>query len=156
MKAEISKSSQKGSKLTLFSFWLKFRPLFLHDYVAIPIIFSTAEGGKICARGIYQKEDERIIFCSKEDSRLGSADQLNPLRLIGLSESPNLLLMLISRERPFEILKFSLFWNPYCLIFPIQPVFSIWKIKKYQPFFFFAGSPPIEISKIEPKLWFSV
>ena len=52
---------------------LNLDPFFLQDYVAIPIIFPTKGGGKICARGIYQKEEERIIFCSKEESRLGSS-----------------------------------------------------------------------------------
>ena len=95
MKAEISKSSQKRSKFTIDSFWLNVRPLFLKDYIAIPILFSTAEGGKICARGIYQKEEERIIFCSKEDSRLGSAD--HQLMFIENENSKNR--MLIQKKR---------------------------------------------------------
>jgi hypothetical protein len=47
--------------------------LFSEDYVKIRIIFSMGGIGKICSRGIYQNEEERIIFCSKEDIGLGSA-----------------------------------------------------------------------------------
>jgi hypothetical protein len=47
--------------------------LFSEDYVKIRIIFSMGGIGKICSRGIYQNEEERIIFCSKEEIGLGSA-----------------------------------------------------------------------------------
>jgi len=47
--------------------------LFSEDYVKIRIVFTIGGIGKICSRGIYQNEDERIIFCSKEDIGHGSA-----------------------------------------------------------------------------------
>ena len=41
------------------------------DFVDVTITF--AEYAKICSRGIYQDEEDRIIFCSSEESRAGSA-----------------------------------------------------------------------------------
>jgi hypothetical protein len=41
------------------------------DFVNVLIIFD--KNAKICSRGIYQDEEDRIIFCSSEDSRAGSA-----------------------------------------------------------------------------------
>jgi len=39
------------------------------DYVTVQITFGDRTNGKICSRGIYQNEEERIIFCSKYESR---------------------------------------------------------------------------------------
>jgi hypothetical protein len=41
------------------------------DFVTVQITFD--ENAKICSRGIYQDEEDRIIFCSSEESRAGSA-----------------------------------------------------------------------------------
>ena len=41
------------------------------DFVDVTITF--AEYAKICSRGIYQDEEDRIIFCSNRESRTGSA-----------------------------------------------------------------------------------
>jgi hypothetical protein len=41
------------------------------DFVTVIIRFD--ENAKICSRGIYQDEEDRIIFCSSEASRTGSA-----------------------------------------------------------------------------------
>jgi hypothetical protein len=40
------------------------------DFVTVKIRFDEA---KICSRGIYQDEEDRIIFCSSKESRAGSA-----------------------------------------------------------------------------------
>ena len=41
------------------------------DFVTVIIRFD--ENAKICSRGIYQDEEDRIIFCSSIESRAGSA-----------------------------------------------------------------------------------
>jgi hypothetical protein len=41
------------------------------DFVNVLIIFD--KNSKICSRGIYQDVEDRIIFCSSQESRTGSA-----------------------------------------------------------------------------------
>ena len=41
------------------------------DFITVSIRFD--ENSKICSRGIYKDEEDRIIFCSSEASRTGSA-----------------------------------------------------------------------------------
>ena len=41
------------------------------DFVTVLIRFD--DNAKICSRGIYQDEEDRIIFCSSNVSRTGSA-----------------------------------------------------------------------------------
>jgi hypothetical protein len=43
------------------------------DFVNVLIIFDR--NAKICSLGIYQDEEDRIIFCSSQESRAGSAPQ---------------------------------------------------------------------------------
>ncbi len=39
------------------------------NYVSMQIIFADDTKNKICSKGIYQNEEERLIFCSKYESR---------------------------------------------------------------------------------------
>ena len=41
------------------------------DFVTVEVTFD--ENAIICSRGIYQDEEDRIIFCSSQESRAGSA-----------------------------------------------------------------------------------
>ena len=65
----------------------------------------------------------------------GGRTLFNPLRLIGLSEGPNLLLLLISRERPFEFLKFLLFLKS--LFFNLLDSVSFFDLKNHEISTFF-------------------